>query len=221
MLLLLVALAVSASPGEDRLSDLVGKVESHYEGVTDFEAGFTQRYERRLLRRTVEEKGRVSVKKPGRMRWEYRSPEEKVFVTDGAKTYFYLPAENQVMVSHQPQGAMGMEEGSPFELLAGRGRLSDSFTAAFSDEPASGGGIVLRLQPKRPREEFDLVELEVQPSDGRILRVVLVDSASNRTEFLFDDVRENVGLPESLFRFAIPSGVEVVVQQSDNPNGAP
>ena len=53
------------------------------------------------------------------------------------------------------------------------------------------------------------------------VRVVLVDAASNRTEFLFDDVRENVGLPESLFRFAIPSGVEVVVQQSDNPNGAP
>jgi outer membrane lipoprotein-sorting protein len=81
--------------------------------------------------------------------------------------------------------------------------------------------MVLRLDPKKPREEFEVVELEVQPGDGRILRVVLIDTASNRTEFLFDDVRENVGLPESLFRFAIPSGVEVVVQQSDNPNGAP
>jgi len=221
MLHFLLAVAVSAAPGEDRLTDLVEKIERHYDSVADFEAGFTQRYERRLLRRTVEEKGKVSVKKPARMRWEYRSPEEKVFVTDGAKTYFYLPAENQVMVSHQPQGAMGMEEGSPFELLAGRGRLRDSFTASFSDEPSTEGGIVLRLDPKKPREEFEVVELEVQPSEGRILRVVLIDTASNRTEFLFDDVRENVGLPESLFRFAIPSGVEVVVQQSDNPNGAP
>jgi len=221
MLPLLLAVAVSSAPGEDRLTDLVEKIERHYDSVSDFEAGFTQRYERRLLRRKVEEKGKVSVKKPGRMRWEYHSPEEKVFVTDGAKTYFYLPAENQVMVSHQPQGAMGMEEGSPFELLAGRGRLRDSFTASFSDEPATEGGIVLRLDPKKRREEFEVVELEAQPSDGRILRVILIDTASNRTEFLFGDVRENVGLPESLFRFAIPSGVEVVVQQSDNPNGAP
>ena len=221
MLALLLAAFVSASPAEDRLSDLVSKVETHYESVSDFEADFTQRYERRLLRRTVEEKGSVSVKKPGRMRWEYRSPEEKIFVTDGARTYFYLPAENQVMVSHQPQGAMGMEEGSPFELLAGRARLSENFTAAFSDEPATKGGVVLRLQPRRPREEYENVELEVRPRDGSILRVVLIDTASNRTEFLFDGVRENVGLPESLFRFAIPSGVEVVVQQSDNPNGAP
>lgn len=221
MLPLLLVAAVSGAASEDRVTELVERIERHYDAVDDFEAGFTQRYERRLLRRKVEEKGKVSVKKPGRMRWEYRSPEEKVFVTDGAKTYFYLPAENQVMVSHQPQGAMGMEEGSPFELLAGRGRLSDSFTASLSGEPATAGGMVLRLDPKKPREEFEMVELEVEPQSGRILRVVLIDSASNRTEFLFDDVRENVGLPESLFRFAIPSGVEVVVQQSDNPNGAP
>ncbi|MGH9392121.1 MAG: LolA family protein, partial [Vicinamibacteria bacterium] len=97
MLPLLLSVVVSAAPAEDRLSDLVGKIESHYDAIVDFEAGFTQRYERRLLRRAVEETGRVSVKKPGRMRWEYRSPEEKTFVTDGAKTYFYLPAENQVM----------------------------------------------------------------------------------------------------------------------------
>lgn len=221
MLPLLLAVAVSATPGEDRLTDLVEKIERHYDSVSDFEAGFTQRYERRLLRRTVSESGTVSVKKPGRMRWEYRSPEEKVFVTDGAKTYFYLPAENQVMVSQKPQGAMGMEEGSPFELLAGRGRLRDSFSPSLSHEPAARGGIVLRLEPLKPREEFEVVELEVEPRDGRVLRVVLIDAAGNRTEFLFDDVRENVGLPESLFRFAIPSGVEVVVQQSDNPNGAP
>ncbi len=221
MLPLVLIVAVSTVASEDRVTELVERIERHYDAVDDFEAEFTQRYERRLLRRTVEEKGKVSVKKPGRMRWEYRSPEEKVFVTDGAKTYFYLPAENQVMVSHQPQGAMGMEEGSPFELLAGRGRLSDSFNASFSDQPAAAGGMVLRLDPKKPREEFEVVELEVEPQNGRILRVALIDGASNRTEFLFDDVRENVGLPESLFRFAIPSGVEVVVQQSDNPNGAP
>ncbi len=127
MLPFVLAAVVSAPLVQDRLPQIVEQIERHYDSTSDFEASFTQRYERRLLRRKVEEKGKVSVKKPGRMRWEYRSPEEKVFVTDGTKTYFYLPAENQVMVSHQPQGAMGMEAGSPFELLAGRGRLSDSF----------------------------------------------------------------------------------------------
>jgi outer membrane lipoprotein carrier protein len=221
MLFLLAAVAVSPASAQDRLADLVTRIEGHYDAVGDFEADFVQRYERRLLRRKVEEKGRVSVKKPGRMRWEYRSPEEKVFVTDGTRSYFYLPAENQVMVSESPEGAMGMEEGSPFELLAGRARLGDRFIASLSSEPSARGGVVLRLDPRSPREEYDYVEIEAAPADGSIARVVLVDAASNRTEFLFDSVRENVGLPESLFRFAIPSGVEVVVQPSENPNGAP
>ncbi|MGH9332685.1 MAG: LolA family protein [Vicinamibacteria bacterium] len=221
MLAILMAAMVSAFAGEEDLQAIVQKVERHYESVKDFEADFTQRYERRLLRRTVEESGRVSVKKPGRMRWEYRTPEEKLFVTDGTKTYFYLPKEKQVMVSHTPEGAMGMEAGSPFELLTGKRGLSESFTVSASDSPATQGGLVLRLLPRERHDEFEEVELEVRREDGRVLRVVLVYGQKNRTEFLFRDAEENVGLPESLFRFTIPSGVEVVVQQSANPNGAP
>jgi outer membrane lipoprotein carrier protein len=214
-LLVLAALTVApqAEPGSE-LDALVDRVERHYDSVRDFEASFTQRYERKLLHRRIEEKGRVSVKKPGRMRWEYREPEEKLFVTDGAKSYFYLPLEQQVMVSHNPDGAMGMEEGSPFELLAGKSRLRDGFEVSPSDEPATRGGVVLHLAPRTLHEEFDEVALEVRESDGLVLRVVLVDAQDNRTEFEFTDVRENVNLSETLFRFAIPPGVDVVVHSS-------
>lgn len=208
----LLTLTLLAQTRVADLPRLVNQVETHYQAVHDFEADFTQRYERRLLNRVVEEKGHVWVKKPGRMRWEYRSPEEKLFLTDGAKAYFYIPAEKQVMVSHEPRGAMAMEKGSPFELLAGTSRLSTSFGFFDSDDPPQQGGVVIHLVPLTPHEEFEDAELEVDPSDGRILRLVLRDLQSNRTEFLFQNVRENPGLPESLFRFTIPSGVEVVVQ---------
>lgn len=214
--LLVLAAGVPVSPAGD-IQSLVDKVERHYESVRDFEGEFIQRYERRLLRRTVEESGKVAVKKPGRMRWEYRLPEEKLFVTDGSKSYFYLPMENQVMVSHDPEGAMGMEEGSPFELLTGKRRLTESFAFAPSDSKPTEGGVVLRLEPLAPREEFENVEMEVRESDGRVLRVVLNDAQKNRTEYVFRNVRENVGVPEERFRFAIPSGVEVVVSPERAP----
>jgi outer membrane lipoprotein carrier protein len=212
MVAILLALSLFRPVGEEDLPALVDRVESHYQSVRDFEADFTQRYERRLLNRVVEEKGHVSVKKPGRMRWEYRTPEEKLFVTDGAKTYFYIPVEKQVMVSHEPRGAMAMEKGSPFELLAGKSRLGDSFGFFRSDEPPVQGGVVIHLVPLARHEEFEDIELEVDPANGRLLRLVLRDLQKNRTEFLFQNVRENVGLAETLFRFTIPSGVEVVVQ---------
>jgi outer membrane lipoprotein carrier protein len=217
MLPFLVLLAGVPAPAAEDLQSLVDKVESHYESVADFEADFIQRYERRLLQRTIEESGKVAVKKPGRMRWEYRLPEEKLFVTDGSKSYFYLPLENQVMVSDAPEGAMGMEEGSPFELLTGKRRITESFAFFPSDSKPAEGGVMLRLEPLKLREEFENVELEIRESDGRVLRVVLNDAQKNRTEYVFRNVRENVGVPEERFRFAIPSGVEVVVSSERAP----
>jgi outer membrane lipoprotein carrier protein len=219
----LFGVASTVPTGETSRTDvevLVERMQAHYDALEGFEADFTQRYERKILRRAVEESGRVIVKKPGRMRWEYRTPEEKLFVTDGSRSYFYLPIENQVMVSHHPRGAMGMGEGSPFELLAGRSRMTDSFAFFESDAEPTRGGEMLHLIPTRRHEEFEDVEVEVQPKTGALLRVVLIDMQRNRTEFVFDNVRKDLDLPESLFRFTIPADAEVVVH-SDDPPGAP
>ena len=218
MLGILVALLATPAtePPEIDIKALVERLEAHYDTLDGFEAEFTQRYQRKILRRAVEESGRVFVKKPGRMRWEYQSPEEKLFVTDGSRSYFYIPIENQVMVSHHPQGAMGMGEGSPFELLTGRSRMTDSFVFFASDAPPTRGGKVLHLIPIRRHEEFEDAEMEVDPETGELLRVVLIDAQRNRTEFIFENIRKDLDLPESLFQFTIPSGVEVVVHSNES-----
>ena len=51
--------------------------------------------------------------------------------------------------------------------------------------------------------------LDVEPS-GRIRSILLEDVQGNRTHFRFEGVRENTGLPDKLFRFDVPAGVEVV-----------
>ncbi len=217
MVVALFALFGLATPQTD-VQVLVERLQAHYDALEGFEAEFTQRYERKILRRAVEESGRVVVKKPGRMRWEYETPEEKLFVTDGSRSYFYLPVEKQVMVSHHPQGAMGMGEGSPFELLAGRSRMTDSFAFFDSDAESTHGGEMLLLVPTRRHDEFEDVEIEVNPETGELLRVVLIDAQRNRTEFIFENIRKDLDLPESLFQFTIPAGAEVVVHSDDAPD---
>ena len=78
---------------------------------------------------------------------------------------------------------------------------------------------MLRLMPTTHHEEFEDVEIEVSPDSGELLRVILIDAMQNRTEFSFENLRRNIDLPESLFRFTVPSGVDVVVQ-SDVPGDA-
>jgi outer membrane lipoprotein carrier protein len=213
------ALARSTNPPEDvPLAEIVERVEAHYGNLQDFQADFTQRLIHRIVHRTVEEGGTVAFKRPGRMRWEYRHP-EKLLVTDGSKSYFYVPEERQVIVSNNPGGAMGLTPESPLSVIMGETRLSDAFEVTRSETEPVAGGLVLRLMPRRPQEDFEEAEIEVQSANGQVLRVSLLDQQGNRTEFLFEDIRENRGLSDSLFRFEIPPGVDILMASESPPSG--
>jgi outer membrane lipoprotein-sorting protein len=75
---------------------------------------------------------------------------------------------------------------------------------------------MIRLTPRHPREEFEAIELEAASADGQVLRVVVQDSLGNLTEFLFEEIEENLEIPDSLFLFTIPSGVDVVVDSGSS-----
>src|SRR5437763_16869814 len=69
------------------------RVDEHYNQLQSFQADFTEIYQGSGIQR--EEVGTLWLKKPGKMRWEYRSPEEKLFLADGKATWLYLRAEKQ------------------------------------------------------------------------------------------------------------------------------
>lgn len=213
----LLAPGAVAAPQRPSLAALIERVDARYSGLNDFEARFTQRYVRRALGKTIEERGKVAIKRPGRMRWEYESPERKLFVSDGKKTYFYLPEERQVIVSQEPAGALAGDDDSPLAVLAGRRRLMDAFAIAEAEVPATDGSTVLRLTPHRPDPEVSEAELAVDPEKGQIRRLRLVDGQGNTTEFQFTEVRENRRLADSLFTFTAPPGVEIVLASDSAP----
>jgi outer membrane lipoprotein carrier protein len=170
--------------------------------VQDLQGRFTQTYRSGVLGREVVEKGTVSIKRPGRMRWEYRDPEAKTFVSDGKTFYFYVPADKQVIVRDQADS-----RGVTAMLLSGRLDIVGEFEVAM-ETPATGSAR-LRLLPRKPDGEVERIYLETDSSD-RIRSIEIFDPQGNRSRFDFQDLRENVGLPDHLFHFDVPRGVEVV-----------
>jgi outer membrane lipoprotein carrier protein len=176
-------------------------VEEHHRRTRDLVARFTQTYRSGLLRREVVERGRLSLKKPGRMRWDYEAPEKKTFVSDGRRFYFYVPADRQVIVKEQSD-----ERSLPAQLLSG-GEILAHFEVAL--EPAGEGFSRLRLTPRR--EDPDLVRAFLSlDADARIRAVEIEDAQGSLSRFEFEEVRENVGVKDALFEFEVPRGVEVV-----------
>lgn len=202
-LLACLLLAAPAAQPSDSARGLVRAIEEHHARTTDIVARFSQSYRSGMLGREILERGTVSIKRPGRMRWEYREPEAKLFVSDGRTFYFYVPSDRQVVVSEQdPRHSLAAR------LLSGQGGLNDEFEATL-EEPLEDGVLRLRLVPRQPQADVEHALVEAEPG-GRIRSILLEDLQGNRTRFRFEDVRENTGLADRLFRFEVPKGVEVI-----------
>ncbi len=198
------AAADSRATADARTAEsLLRKIEERNARTRDLVARFTQSYRSGMLGREVTERGVVFVKHPGRMRWEYKDPERKLFVSDGKTFYFYVPADKQVIVSEQDE-----QRSLAARLLFGKSGLAEEFSAALDAAPEPGVFRLL-LVPRREQADVQRATIDLEPS-GRIRGILLEDVQGNRTRFRFDDVRENTGLPDELFRFEAPKGVEVI-----------
>ena len=142
------------------------------------------------------------------MRWEYRTPEEKVFVTDGRTVYLYVPGERQV---NRESVDESFDDRIPIMFLLGRSDLQNEFTRIeqLAVAPKVAGAHVLRMYPRR-ESDIEEVLLEVDPETFDIRRLRLVYRDESVSEFLFDGIRTNTGIEESRFRFEPPPGVDVI-----------
>ena len=183
-------------------------LQRRYELVLDFSADFTHTYEGGMLRTRLVEQGSVLVKKPGRMRWDYREPERKLYLSDGKRLYSYLPEDRQVIIGRLPGEN---EAATPALFLAGAGDIVDDFTAAFDavqDPPP--GSYVLRLTPTRTERDFEFLTLVIDARTLAILRLISYDLQGGISTFFFSNLKENLGLSDTPFTFEIPPGTDVI-----------
>jgi outer membrane lipoprotein carrier protein len=170
------------------------------------------------------ESGTVYFSKPGRMRWEYESPQEKLFLVDGKNVWFYVPADR---TASRAKIGESSDWRTPLAFLTGKADLTRLCRSIEIVEPKTDGGpvenpsktdnAVLRCIPRVEAsdtgEEIRDVLLEVDP-DARLVRIVIQQPGNLTTEFRFGSWEENVPLPETKFRFVPPAGVAVLDEAS-------
>lgn len=189
---------------------LAGAIQRHYDTVRDFTADFEQVYEGGVLRRRTVERGTVAISKPGRMRWDYTSPETKLFLSDGEQIYFYVPADKQVRVSPMPEGNRAP---TPILFLAGRGNLVRDFHVEEAPAPDDLPNVrALSLVPRQPEPEYASLAIVVDARSFALRRLVVTDAQGGASTFTFTNLKENAGVPDQRFTFRIPRGVDVIRQ---------
>jgi len=198
--LILAGPATAAGPD---LASLLRGVEKRYNRAATLTVRFEQTYESpRRGPRT--EAGLLCLRKPGRMRWQYREPAGKLFISDGRMVYLYTPANNRVERSKMKESE---DMRAPLAFLLGKLDFQRDFRRFVSRQ--EGADTWIAAEPSSARAPFTRVQFRVAPS-FEIRQLIVAGDGGSTMEFRFDQETLNPPLQDSLFRFQPPLGAEIV-----------
>jgi outer membrane lipoprotein carrier protein len=201
-LLLCAAAAFPATPEE-----AAANLEKTLRGLHSLQARFEQLYFSMSVTEPLREKGDLFLEKPDRMRWQYKSPQEKVFLYAGGILQVYLPEDNQLTRSRVPPEAY---ESDILGIFLGVKSFRDLYAIEDTHFPTDTARV--RQVKLTPREEGDYshILLEIDEKTWLLRRVIFFEWAGNKREFIFSQVRTNVSLPSATFGLKVPADCEII-----------
>jgi outer membrane lipoprotein carrier protein len=212
--------AMSFAPGSVPDAKLaVRALESRYHHAATLKATFYERYSDGSGGGSAES-GTVYFSRPGRMRWEYESPEQKLFIVDGTNVWFYVPADRTASRAKVKDSS---DWRTPLALLTGKTDFSrlcrtiDLVDASKDDppddRPLTAGDTMLRCVPRNesPGTDGEVSEVLIESDNqARLVRLLIRQPGALETEFRFANWEENLPIPEAKFHFEPPPNVAVV-----------
>jgi outer membrane lipoprotein carrier protein len=235
---LVPALGLGGTP-PDQLSKYVRLFEARYRAARTLQATFFEEYKDNG--QTVRtEAGTAYFRRPGKMRWEYESPEKNIFLVDGKTAWFYVPGDHTVMRVPAKESS---DWRTPLALLAGEmkvSRVCARVDFADKEKPEDEATVVLRCRvrgaasdrgtsvtndaaaPKGGHDDGghdDIVLFEIGRQTGELSRLVIRQGGGVQVEFRFAKWQMNPPVPEAMFHFQVPVGVAIV--NGELPAGEP
>jgi outer membrane lipoprotein carrier protein len=189
--------------------ELVARVQSRYDRTTHLHAHFKQETRVQGFDQLQTGAGQVWILKPGRMRWDYTTPERQTIIANGDTLWIYMPEDRQA-IRDQVNQSLGTR--TPALFLAGEARLTELFMVveASTQGSSEGGLLQLKLTPKVGALPYTQVQLGIDPVSYLVRQVRLIDPVGNMTTMWFSDLDTEGTVAPSLFQFQVPPGVDVI-----------
>jgi outer membrane lipoprotein carrier protein len=204
---LIAALGASVAAASENLPPLdyiLKEVEKRYTG-SQFAAEFLQESTIKTMEITDFAAGRLYVRYPGMMRWEYQKPERQVIISDGKKLWIFRPQDNLVMTGSAPAF---FRDGKGASFLSDISLVRKKFKIALAR--AEGEYLYeLKMTPLEQTLNVSEIRLYITPRSYNIARIVTLNDLGDDTRIDIIQPQFNVNLEPSLFSFDIPPGADV------------
>ncbi len=207
--LMQLAKAPAAPPPASAPADIVDRMQKFYDQTQDFKADFRQTLINPVFGRKQVFDGVVRFKKPGKMRWDYVTPEKKLFISDGKVLWMYEPEDNQAFRQSLADSTLP----SAITFLFGQAKLAQEFNITRAEDAAkygAAGDPVLKLVPKAPTAHYKHILLDLDPKTGQVKQSFVFDTQGNINQVAFSKVALNTRISDGVFNWSPPAGTKIV-----------
>lgn len=211
LLVLIIVMPTAVYSADTKATDdlSVGEILERIEAIytaSEFSAQFIQASTIKAMDITDSASGKLFIKYPGKMKWEYQEPETQIIVTDGDKLWMYRPADNQVMLG---KASSFFSEGKGAGFLSDIRLLRKDFDIILEDI-RFGDYYNLKLVPREQSWDIAYVHLLVSRKTFRITQVFTYNAYEDVTRIELKDFKFNQTFGKNFFTFRIPAGVDVL-----------
>ena len=190
------------------VDQILDRIEKKYTN-SEFSADFVQRSYLKAMDIIDQASGKVYIKYPGKMRWEYEKPDRQIFITDGEKLWVYRPDDNQVQIGKAPtffKGGKGASFLSDISLI--RQEFDISLKKGEQDE--SDPFYYLKLIPREKTLDITDILLMVSKQTFNVVQIITIDLYGDENRIDLLNFVFGIKLDDSLFSFKIPAGADVI-----------
>ncbi len=152
------------------------------------------------------QKGRLSLSRPNKFKWESEAPYEQALVSNGETLWQYDPDLEQVTV----QKLDNRLSSTPVLLLSGNSEYVSKEYDVYSEKLQDEMHFV--LIPKRNDALFDRLRLEFS-QDKSLKRMVIKDEVGQKTVITLSNTQRLKTIDASIYEFKVPEGTDVIKSQ--------
>ena len=186
------------------------RLQQRYDQTTSLRANFRQTTAvAGFAGRELTAQGTVVLKKPGKLRWDYSTPDKQVLICDGDEVLFYVAKQKQMMVSNATQY---LNDDLTYAFFMGQGKLATNFVVeAMADSLLEEASYGLHLIPKQPHGQVQSLNIWLD-DDFQIIHLQIIDHLQATNDIRLFHIIRNEPVAADTFLFVPPKGTEIVIQ---------
>jgi len=191
---------------EDNLLQLI---QNQYHSILSFSGNFKQTSFRANSESSPKKaEGKVSYKRPGKMRWLYEAPEEQLLVTNGKTLWLYDNLLENVTI----QKLEKLTDGTALSFLLGLGDLNEDFKRRKISKYLlkNRQGLIVELEPNKETANLAFIQLEVDQKTYNLRTITLMDQQGNYRTIALELMSYNLELEDAFFEFEVSAEMEVI-----------